>query len=610
MGNTIGNAGASFNNLLTNVGQAVSDTANAVGNAVEEGANAVQGAVNEAGEAISDAASGVEHAAGQYIQDRGERLEEIGNKVSNGHILDAAMDAFQGISIGGKVSDMAHAMGMVESPADRSLLSGVVNAMTGNFVAAAGDGEDFLQNMQPRLQQAQHTIDNMDISFDASANVNVEMAGSHHVPGPMSHLQASMNANLHVNVRQSEDPRPANGGYAGGRVRGRIDFGKVRGQMDASGRYRCHPNAGKPTQGSGHSQGAGFKPTIVTRHFGEAIPGLQRHYANAQVGSAQSRPAMPNLNSATNTANTPNTSAAQNSSATDETSKPTRSGVSDQTLSNILSDPILSFEDKMFLFLMAVTSRKENQVLDMMKRYDTAMKDDSSEINKSRAERDGKTAAKKGASSNKETIVFDKSASGNTYPIGGKNDSMAGGIVDAIKGQGPGIIRMLGMAAPIAGPLIGSAIGTLITAPIGGVEGAVIGGAIGEAIGLLGPVACNQFADSLEKGDFDDVLNGAAAMLDPQTPEAQKATKAVKKSMPNIQYVNHDSKAAGPGKADSATPKEEEIVLTKAEKKKSDQAWTMELQHAQEQLTKMYTALSNIMKASHDTQMTAVRNLR
>ena len=178
MGNIISNFGAAINNSLRQTGHAIEQGANSVQDAVNGAEQVVTDAVNEAGQVVTDAAHGVEQSAGQFVQDRGERLEGIGSKISNGHLVDAAMDAFQAVSVGGKVSDMAHALGMVESPADRALLSGVVNALTGNVVAAAGDGEDFLQNT---LHHAQFALD---VSGEISINGKTVCAESQHVESP------------------------------------------------------------------------------------------------------------------------------------------------------------------------------------------------------------------------------------------------------------------------------------------------------------------------------------------------------------------------------------------------------------------------------------------
>lgn len=720
MGNLISGLGSTLNQGLTNLG-----------NTVQEGANAVQGAVNGVERGVNEAASQVNNVAGQYIQDRGEHISDIGSKISDGHIVDAAMDAFQTFSLGSGVSDMAHAMGMVESPADRALLSGVVNAMTGNFTAAVGDGEDFLQNIQPRLQHTQRTVADIDLSLNA--NVNVEMAPAHFVATPRAQLQASARAQAHVSTRQSADPRsprPAHGGYAAGRVSGHIDFGAIRARMVVSGRFEI----GRPTHaGHGHrsdatrqSQGSGHahqsRPNFVITRFAQDLPQLQRHFAQAAISNPQSRPAMPHQAGrstgasapATSTASSPRASSTAQTAGAQATNR--QPPISNAAMSNMLSNPKLSFEDKMFLFMLAMAKNQEDKLTNLMSRYQaahdaknakeqggktgkTASKTSASAGSTSQSHKASKAAAQSQAGKTKKPEAAAKpnigtSSSGKVYPKGGNNDSMLGGIVDMIKGFDVGIVNFIGDAAPMAAPALGSAIGaalgTAIPIPIvGNIIGGAIGGMIGDMVAKeVIPQLCDQVATGIESGDFDwyfkgmmvmdaNLLlpglgtalavedSGAMGLLGPvgvaanelnkgETSAAQAAPKpkksgkaeraasraharqAAKDSAKEAAHAHareqaHAAQAqsagnAGASTSSSAAPTSAATSAAQSpasaghgevpagteslNSESSDQQWTMQIQHAQEELSKMYTMLSNIMKSVNDTQMTAVRNMR
>ena len=70
--------------------------------------------------------------------------------------------------------------------------------------------------------------------------------------------------------------------------------------------------------------------------------------------------------------------------------------------------------------------------------------------------------------------------------------------------------------------------------------------------------------------------------------------------------------AALPARFDDlkASASGEEGALSSKEQKFSEQRWMLELEKEQQKLTRVYNLISNIMKASHDTQMNAIRNMR
>lgn len=569
----------------------------------------------------------------RYLDERGKRADGVLDKAVRGEIIGAALDVFQAFSPGGVISDGAKALGLVKSDADKYMLSGVCNALLLGPLnpATLGDGEDFLKTQLPHLRQTARGFAELGARPHAP---DVHTAPPHFVPSPRAHLRAGFKID----------------GYARAHIHGKVDLDAALRRPQFQARLSLHASAG-------------MSANIVLGGFARSLPGLSAHYAagaSSSHGAAGPRAAggKPAAEGATG-------------------DKP---GVSDESIARFLKDPSLSFEDKLFLFMLAMAQRQEKKMEAMMAEYDKAKGDPNSEINKAKAERDKKTDGGGGAGGGQAAgnplgglLGGGKTASspkvvqgqdGQPRPTGGKNNSTLGGIVDVTKGLGAPAVRMLGQAAPMAAPALGSLLGGILGSAIpipvvGTALGAMIGGMLGDVIAKqLIPQACEQIAGGLENGDYDQLLKfGTVAVANAYLPGAGMLLQAEDAGLESLlqpfSYLNpavqsksaqgsqaaggeqivdaghakvattggkspkaaaHAAKAAqdrrGVEATDASTDTDAADGLEGDNSKRSDQEWMMRLQKAQEELSKMYQMVSNMMKAFNDTQMTAVRNLR
>jgi len=158
---------------------------------------------------------------------------------------------------------------------------------------------------------------------------------------------------------------------------------------------------------------------------------------------------------------------------------------------SVFDDPSISFEDKLFLFMLMVAKNQEQKMEKLMKKYDS---------HRAREEKKKKNEAKVGQMQAKLNIV----------------GSVAGSV------------------CPVAAPIIAGLSSSL-----------------------------SELPEMAQK--FDDL------------------------------------KASASG---------DEGTLSSKEQKYSEQRWMLELEKEQQKLTRVYNLISNIMKAGHDTQMNAIRNMR
>lgn len=453
--------------------------------------------VNIRGQASVSVSGSPLDAVDRYLAERQSRVDGVLDKASQGRIIDAAMDAFQGMSFGGSVADGAKALGLVRTDADKYALSAILNAvLCGPFgaVVAAGDVEDSLQTRLPELRRTARRCRDLGVVPHQGGRC----AGAHEVERP----------------RDAFDARVRIKGYArtpGGS--GRIDIeAHLRSSelFDIVKRRHDHPGLLGP----------------FGRDLGRILGGLRL----------------------------------QDESGAHDFRTREGQGVSNGELRSILDDPNLSFEDKLFFFILAIAAKQEDKIKKLMERYEQESKQ--------------KEAGGSGASA----------ADGKAGQ--GQGGSPLAGIVDFAKGKGPDIIRFggaaIGIAAPVIGTIIGAGAGS-IAFGAGAVPGTVVGGAIGSLVGLAAGFGSNMLADGLQSGAFDNMVPGLGGST-----------------------ASGGTTTGGGASTDAATG------ASGDGKKKLDsenQAMQM-LQYEQNKLTKMYEMISNMMKSMHDTQMSAIRNMR
>lgn len=465
-----------------------------------------------AGQLVGDAAKVVTGSADRYLAERQKRVDSVLDHASQGRIVDAAVDAFQLFSSAGAVADGAKALGLVRNDADKFALSAILNAvLCGPFgaVAAAGDAEDSLRARLPELRRTAKRCNDLGIvphragHTGPAGNAGHRCAGSHEVERP------SVRFDAHVKVK----------GYArtpGGSGRIDIDVHLRSGTFhDVIKRRHAHPGILGP----------------FSRDLAKIIAGLRR----------------------------------QDDSGAHDFRTADGKGVSNGELRSILDDPSLSFEDKLFLFILAVAAKQEDKITKLMERYERESKQDQA------------GSAPPATGSGKAT------AGGQTGQSGGGPD--LGGVVDFAKGKGPDIIRFggaaIGIAAPVLGTVIGTACGSLALGA-GAIPGSVIGGAIGSLVGLAAGFGSNMLADGVQSGAFDKVIPGMGG-----------------------------GGAAGGASAGGGTSSGSATGADGDKKKLESENQAMQLlQYEQNKLTKMYEMISNMMKSMHDTQMSAIRNMR
>ncbi|MFH1807838.1 MAG: glycine zipper domain-containing protein [Pseudomonadota bacterium] len=580
----------------------------------------------------------------RYLDERGQRADGVMNKLARGEVINAALDVFQAFSPGGRISDGAKALGLVHSDAEKYMLSGVCNALLLGPLAPAtlADGEDFLKTQLPHLQKTSKGFEQLGAR---PHRPDVHAAPPHFAPSP----RARMSAHFKVS------------GYARGQVGAKFNLEASLRRPAFQARLGLYGQAG-------------VSANIVLGGFARSLPALTSYYSGgvpAKGGASKAQgPSKPE--------------AAKADAKTDAKTED-KPQVSDSSIAKFLSDPTLSFEDKMFLFLLAMAQRQEKKMEAMMADYDKAKNDKNSEVSKARGDRDkkaggGEAAAGGQAAGNPLSALVGGGGSasspkvvqgqdGQPRPTGGKNNSTLGGIVDVTKGVGAPAVRMLGQAAPMAAPALGSLLGGILGSAIpipvvGTALGAMIGGMLGDMIAKeMIPQACDQIANGLENGDYDQLLKfGTVYAANSVVPGLGMALQAQDAGLESVfqpfSYLNpavQSKSSQGAQAADPSAPAEAEDMAatggaapakggksakaSKAAKagataaagtaeagaadkaegdsgvegdpnKRSDQEWMMRLQKAQEELSKMYTMVSNMLKAFNDTQMTAVRNLR
>ena len=352
-------------------------------------------------------------------------------------------------------------------------------------------------------------------------------------------------------------------------------------------------------------------------------------------------------------------SPSSSSQDTGEASRPSE-GTRNGDRASILNDPSLSFEDKIFLFCLSIAKEQEDKISKMMADWDAAKQKKGGKA----ADGDGSTASEgeggeappagdaggaAGGSKVGQVVKMGRNAGAGVLGLCGAAAPLvipalctaASAPCAAIPGVGPFISAALNVAGPIAGPLVGAMCGVgamalksipfenfvdAIGNKMDGKEGAD-GVAKKGLFGGLALTALAHAANPLIAPYLVPLTMGAGAVLGqilptPSLPfplpgapgsESSGAQGIAAGGGGCVGPSEQSGQAGGTAGSDAAgkTPSEEGVEDTeKKDDVDSEQRFTQKLAHEQQALSKIYEMVSNMMKASHDTQMASIRNMR
>jgi hypothetical protein len=260
---------------------------------------------------------------------------------------------------------------------------------------------------------------------------------------------------------------------------------------------------------------------------------------------------------------TAKTGGSQKASAT-KTKTTTKSSSAKQSTSRelaFLDDKKLSIEDKLFQFMALMTKKSDQELVDAMKEYET------------------KKAAQKEPSSTSEKPSSSKSSSSSEAkpllnPDGG--GGLFGFLGDALGGIGKAIV---GGAESLAKDLGGPVLAGVATAA---------------GMPFLAPAALKLGGD-LSAGLIEGVASTVG--LGKSSGSTAGSTAAKSGSSSAAKATTSSSKKSSAATMTSGEEFDEKLAM-------------FELQRLVEKQNAMFAALSNAMKSMHESQMTAVQNIR
>jgi hypothetical protein len=280
----------------------------------------------------------------------------------------------------------------------------------------------------------------------------------------------------------------------------------------------------------------------------------------------------------------PPSSAARTSGATSKTatskstSKTTARTSSTATARELafLDDKHLSIEDKLFQFMMLMTKKSDQELIDAMKVYEgkkTAAQSKTSSPDKASNSSDVRPASQ----------PQHESSGGGLFGFLG--DAL-GGIGKTLVGGAESLVKDLG------GPLlagVATAVGLPFLAPLALQMGGSVGAGIIEIV-----------ASSVGLGTGSASAGGAASK---SASSASRSPASASKSASAA-----SSKSTSSVKSSTGSSAKSSAVATDGE---FDEKLEMfKLQRLVEKQGAMFSALTNAMKSMHDSQMTAVQNIR
>jgi hypothetical protein len=269
-------------------------------------------------------------------------------------------------------------------------------------------------------------------------------------------------------------------------------------------------------------------------------------------------------------------SAAHTSGATSKTATSKSTGKTTASTSStarelaFLDDKHLSIEDKLFQFMVLMTKKNDQELIDAMKEYE------------------GKKTAAQGKTSSADKASSPSQAKPASQP---KHESSGGGglfgfLGDALGGIGKTLIGGAeSLVKDLGGPLLAgaaTAVGLPFLAPIA----LQMGGALGA--GIIDVVASSV---GLGQGS----ASGGSSASKGTSSASKSAGSALSKSDSSAKSSTSSSAKSSAAATDSEF--DEKLEMFK-------------LQRLVEKQSAMFAALTNAMKSMHDTKMTTVQNIR
>jgi hypothetical protein len=315
-----------------------------------------------------------------------------------------------------------------------------------------------------------------------------------------------------------------------------------------------------------------YKPMPASTSFAlrpEAFAPALRGYAP----SSSAQQATGSLSSAASAsaakAKTSAKSASTKSTATKSSS--TKSTTTKSTTSRelaFLDDKSLSIEEKLFQFMALMTKKNDQELVDAMKEYEGKKAAQSSTSNSSEK---SSTSSEKSSSSSGPKPLLNPDGGGGLFGFLG--DAL-GGIGKAIVGGAESLAKDLG------GPVL-AGVATAVGMP------------------FLAPVAL-QIGGGLSAGLIDTVASTVGLGKSSTSPTSGAAAKSSGSSTGTKATSSSTKKTSTPAKTSTAADPEgfdEKLEMFK-------------LQRLVEKQNAMFSALTNAMKSMHESQMTAVQNIR
>ena len=231
-----------------------------------------------------------------------------------------------------------------------------------------------------------------------------------------------------------------------------------------------------------------------------------------------------------------------------------------------LDDKKLSIEDKLFQFMALMTKKNDQELVDAMKQYET------------------KKAAQSTSSGTSEKTS--SSSGAKPVPSQGGGGGLFGFLGDALGGIGKAIVGGAeSLAKDLGGPVL-AGVATAVGMP------------------FLAPVAL-QVGGQLSAG----LIEGVASTVGLGKSSSSGSSSASKSG--SSSSGSKTGSASSGTKTSSSTKSSTTKSSTSASEDVFDEKFAMfELQRLVEKQNAMFSALSNAMKSMHESQMTAVQNIR
>ncbi len=268
----------------------------------------------------------------------------------------------------------------------------------------------------------------------------------------------------------------------------------------------------------------------------------------------------------------------------------------DASYQDILNDPKLTFEDKLFLFMCKFIQDQEEEIKKQMAYMDTQKKQSQNASSPDGSKQPSDNAG--GASNNPQAV------SGLDALFGAIKDKGLGGVMGCLnggKGAGSfklplkeigGLIQGASVLAPVIAPMLSSACAGI----------PYVGPFLAAAMPVLLPVAMNLVGGALQGAD--PLVNNALAQM--MKPADDKSSPRERRFYAGGSGdFDETARRTGPAK------RNETVGAKSAKDPEYSEAMEMEkLKKMTQDLQKMQNALSNVLNNMHNSAMNAIRNIK